>query len=91
MASCAKVQLSECITIGLQNMKIVLLGVPKVVSWLVLVGVNECILIKVQIVRNSGKMNTFLILWVFYAGVNECIHSKVVSFWVGFWRFSGPK
>ena len=32
-----------------------LLGVPKVVSWLVLVGVNECILIKVQMVRNSGK------------------------------------
>ena len=48
MASCAKVLLSECITIGLQKIKVVLLGVPKVVSWLVLVGVNECILIKVK-------------------------------------------
>ena len=47
-ASCAKVLLSKCITIGLQKMRAVLLGVPIVVSWLVLVGVNECILIKVQ-------------------------------------------
>ena len=48
MVSCTKVLLSECITIGLQKMRAVLLGVPIVVSWLVLVGVNECILIKVQ-------------------------------------------
>ena len=33
-----------------KKMRVVLLGVPKVVSWLLLVGVNECILIKVQIV-----------------------------------------
>ena len=83
MAPCTKVLLSECITIGLQKMRVMLLGVPKVVSWLVLVGVNECILIKVQMVRNSGKTNTFLILWSFFAGVSECIFSKVVSFWVG--------
>ena len=37
MASCAKVLLSEYITIGLQSLKNVLLGVPKkMISWLVL-------------------------------------------------------
>ena len=55
MASCAKVLLSECITIGLQKMRVMLLGVPKVASWLVFIGVNECIVIKEQMVRNSGK------------------------------------
>ena len=68
MASCTKVLLSECITIGLQKMKVMLLGVSKVVSWLVLVGVNECILVKVQMVQNSGKINNFLILWSFLLG-----------------------
>ena len=43
MASCAKVLLSEYITIGLQFEENVLLGVPKS-DWLVSVdGVNECI------------------------------------------------
>ena len=73
-------------------MKVVLLGVPKVVSWLVLVGVNECFLIKVQMVQNSGKKWILsLFCGHFFAGVNECIFSKVVSFWVGFWGFSGPR
>ena len=65
MASCAKVLLSEYITIGLQIQKYVLLGVPKS-DWLVSVdGVNECIGIMVQ---NSGKKNTFLICWHFCWG-----------------------
>ena len=84
MASCAKVLLSKCIAVGLQKIRVMLLGVPKVVSWLVLVGVNECILIKVQMVRNSGKNEYFPYLWSFFAGVNEYIFSKVMSFWVGF-------
>ena len=84
MASCAKVLLSKYITIGLQNMKIVLLGVPKVVSWLVLVGVNECILIKVQIVQNSGKMNTFLILWAFLLGSMSAFSQKSCLSGLGF-------
>ena len=66
MASCTKVLLSKCITIGLQKMMAVLLGVPIVVSWLVLVGVNECILIKVQWYEILEKMNTFLIWWAFF-------------------------
>ena len=33
--------LSKCITIGLQNLKNVLLGVPKVVSWLRLMSAFE--------------------------------------------------
>ena len=84
MASCAKVLLSECITIGLQKMKVVLLGVPKVVSWLVLVGVNECILIKVQIVPDSGKMNTFLILWSFLLGSMSAFSQKSYLSRLGF-------
>ena len=59
MASCTKVLLSECITIGMQKMRVVLLGVPKVVSWLVLVGVNECILIEVQIGTKFWKNEYF--------------------------------
>ena len=52
MVSCAKVLLSESITIGLQNMKNVLIGVPNKVSevdlfdvvfWLMLKRVIECI------------------------------------------------
>ena len=55
-ASCAKVPLSEYITIGLQCSRNVLLGVPKMICWLVLDGVIECIWIKVRKVRNSGKI-----------------------------------
>ena len=44
MASCAKVLLSEYITIGLKGLTIVLLGAPKkMISWLVLGEVIECI------------------------------------------------
>ena len=84
MASYAKVLLSECITIGLENMKIVLLGVLKVVGWLVLVGVNECILIKVQIVQNSRKTNTFLILWAFLLGSMSAFTRKSCLSGLGF-------
>ena len=65
-------------------MKIVLLGVPKVVSWLVLVGVNECILIKVQIVQNSGKINTLLILWAFLLGSMSAFSQKLCLSGLGF-------
>ena len=45
MASCTKVLLSKYITIGLQGLTNVLLGVPKkMISWLVLGEVIECIL-----------------------------------------------
>ena len=51
--------------------------------WLVLVGVNECILIKVQMVRNSGKTNTFLILWSFLLGsISAFLKSHVFLGWV---------
>ena len=65
-------------------MKIVLLGVSKVVSWLVLIGVNECILIKVQIAQNSGKTNTFLILWAFLLGSMSAFTQKLCLSGLGY-------
>ena len=58
-----------------------LLGVPKVVGWLVWMGLMSGFQIRCKILQ---KTNTFLILLVFFAGVNECIFLKFVSFVVGF-------
>ena len=65
MASCAKVLLSECVTIGLQLRKHAT-RCSQVVVWLVWMGLMSAFQIDV---RNSGKMNTFLGI---FAGVNEC-------------------
>ena len=68
MVSCAKVLLSECVTIGLQLRNHATRCSQVVVFWfwVSVDGVNECISNNVQ---NSGKMNTFLGIVV---GVNEC-------------------
>ena len=66
------------------KMKVVLLGVPKVVSWLVLVGVHECILIKVQWYEILEKTNTFLILWSFLLGSISAFSQKLCLSRLGF-------
>ena len=65
MASCAKVLLFECVTIGLQLRKHAT-RCSQVVVWLVWMGLMSAFQ---NNVRNSGKMNTFLGI---FAGVNEC-------------------
>ena len=65
MASCAKVLLSKCVTIGLQLRKHAT-RCSQVVVWLVWMGLMSAFQ---NDVRNSGKMNTFLGI---FAGVNEC-------------------
>ena len=56
-ASYTKVLLSEYITIGLQVRQCVTrCSQGKMISWLVLDGVIQCISIMVQKVRNSGKI-----------------------------------
>ena len=65
MASCAKVLLSECVTIGLQ-LRQHATRCSKVVVWLVWMGLMSAFQNNVQ---NSRKMNTFLGI---FAGVNEC-------------------
>ena len=78
MASCAKVLLSECVTIGLQLRKHAT-RCSQVVVWLVWMGLMSAFQ---NDVRNSGKMNTFLGI---FAGVNECSFcAKFISFAVGF-------
>ena len=52
----------------------VLLGVPKVIGWFSVDGVNECISIKVQ---NSGKTNTFLICWQFLLGLMSAVSQNL--------------
>ena len=42
-----------------------LLGVPKLIGWLVWLGLMSAVSI---MVRNSGKTNTFLICWHFFWG-----------------------
>ena len=64
-ASCTKVLLSECVTIGLQLRKHAT-RCSQVVVWLVWMGLMSAFQ---NDVRNSGKMNTFLGI---FAGVNEC-------------------
>ena len=65
MASCAKVLLSECVTIGLQLRKHAT-RCSQVVVWLVWMGLMSAFQ---NYVQNSGKLNTFLGI---FAGVNEC-------------------
>ena len=65
MASCAKVLLSECVTIGLQLRKHAT-RCSQVVVWLVWMGLMSA---SQNDVRNSEKMNTFLGI---FAGVNGC-------------------
>ena len=80
MASCAKVLLSECVTIGLQLRKHAT-KCSQVVVWLVWMGLMSAFC-KKNYVQNSGKLNTFLGI---FAGVNECSFcAKFVSFVVGF-------
>ena len=51
MASCAKVLLAECITIGLQLKKNMLLGVPNVVGWLVWMGLMSAFQLRCKILE----------------------------------------
>ena len=64
--SCAKVLLSEGVTIGLQLRKHAT-RCSQVVVWLVWMGLMSAFL--KNDVQNSGKLNTFLGI---FAGVNEC-------------------
>ena len=57
----------------------VLLGVPKVIGWLVWMGFNECISIMVQI---SGKTNTFLICWHFLPGSMSAVSQNSCLSWL---------
>ena len=59
----------------------VLLGVPKVIGWLVRLGLMSAFQLWCQILEKQ-----ILSLFVgIFAGVNECSFSKFVSFGVGFW------
>ena len=65
----------------------VLLGVPKVIGWLVWMGLMSAFQIGCEVLEKQ-----ILSLFVgIFAGVNECSFSKFMFFMVGFWRFSGPK
>ena len=55
----------------------VLLGVPKVIGWLVCV--NECIS---TLVRSSGKTNTFLILLAFLLGSMSAVSQNSCLSWL---------
>ena len=65
----------------------VLLGVPKVIGWLVWMGLMSAFQIWCGILE---KRILSLFAGIF-AGVNECSFSKFMSFMVGFWHFSGPR
>ena len=69
MVSCAKVLLSECITIGLQFEENVLLGVPNVVGWLVWMGLMSAFQTKCEILEKNEYFPYFVGI---FAGVNEC-------------------
>ena len=64
----------------------VLLGFPKVIGWLVWMGLMSAFQIWCEFLE---KRILSLFAGIF-AGVNECSFSKFMSFVVGFWRFSGP-
>ena len=64
-----------------------LLGVPKVIGWLVWMGLMSAFQLWCKILE---KLILSLFVGIF-AGVNECSFPKFVSFWVGFLAFLWPK
>ena len=60
MASCAKVQLSEYITIGLQIEENVLLGVPKVIGWLVWMGLMSAFELWCEFLEKKQILSLFV-------------------------------
>ena len=59
----------------------VLLGVPKVIGWLVWMGLMSAFQLWCE---NLEKQILSLFVGIF-AWVNECSFSKFMSFWFGFW------
>ena len=59
----------------------VLLGVPKVIAWLVWMGLMSAFQIRCKILEKNEYFPYFVCI---FAGVNECSFPKFMSFVVGF-------
>ena len=90
MASCTKVLLSKYITIGLQSKKNVLLGVTKVIGWLVWMGLMSAFQLWCEILEKQilslfvgffcwGQWVQFLKIHVFWGWILAILWPKVMK------------